>query len=379
VSPSVWIRRLPWSIVVIAAVLIVLGWLAIARAEQLSGGSGNSLRRQMLFSVVAAAAMLAASTVNYRILCRYSYAIFLLALALLLVVYFFPAINNAHRWIRLGPVSLQPSEFAKVAFVLALARYLMYRENYRRLRGLLVPLAITTLPVLLILREPDLGTAAVFLPVLFLMLFVAGAKRSDLAILVVIALLLLPMFWTQMSREQRSRITSLVRQPAPGQRVGDDDSHLYRAKRVRALGGVWGSFLTGEQSKDRAVYHVPEGRSDFIFCILGERFGLPGMAVVLGLFGLLAWRGVAVAAATREPFGRLLAAGIVALIAVEVLINTGMTVGLLPITGLSLPLVSHGGSGLVANAVALGLLLNVGLRPGYEVTNEPFRWVVGSG
>jgi len=379
VKPSVWIRRLPWSIVVIAAVLIVLGWLAIVRAEQLSGGSSNSLRRQMLFSVIAAAAMLTASTVNYRILCRYSYAIFLLALALLAVVYFFPATNNAHRWIRLGPISLQPSEFAKVAFVLALARYLMYRQNYRRLRGLLVPLAITTLPVLLILREPDLGTAAVFLPVLFLMLFVAGAKRSDLAILVVIGLLLLPMFWTQMSREQRSRITALLRQPVPGQTVGDDDSHLYRAKRVRALGGVWGSFVTGEQGEDHAIYHVPEGRSDFIFCIIGERFGLPGMVVVLGLFGLLAWRGAALAAATREPFGRLLAAGIVALIAVEVLINTGMTVGLLPITGLSLPLVSHGGSGLVANAIALGLLLNVGLRPGYEVTNEPFRWVVSSG
>ena len=100
------------------------------------------------------------------------------------------------------------------------------------------------------------------------------------------------------------------------------------------------------------------------------------MALVLGLFALLVWRGLAIAAETREPFGRLVAAGLAALLAVEVLINTGMTVGLLPVTGLSLPLVSYGGSGLVAHALAIGLLLNIGLRPGYEVTNEPFRWLV---
>ena len=148
---------------------------------------------------------------------------------LLVVVYFFPAINNAHRWIRLGPISLQPSEFAKVAFVAALARYLMYRENYRRLRGLMVPLAITTLPVLLILREPDLGTAAVFLPVLFVMLFAAGARRRDLAMLLIAGLMLMPLLWTQMSFEQKSRITSLFDQPAPTQRPSDDAYHLHQA------------------------------------------------------------------------------------------------------------------------------------------------------
>jgi cell division protein FtsW (lipid II flippase) len=127
---------------------------------------------------------------------------------------------------------------------------------------------------------------------------------------------------------------------------------------------------------DSAVYRLPEARTDFIFCVLGERLGLVGLGLVLGLYGLLVWRAAAVAAATREPFGRLLAAGVAALLAVEVLINTGMTVGLLPVTGLPLPLVSYGGSGLVAHALALGLVMNVSLRPGYEVTAEPFRRVV---
>jgi cell division protein FtsW (lipid II flippase) len=144
---------------------------------------------------------------------------------------------------------------------------------------------------------------------------------------------------------------------------------------LTALGGMWGSLLAGQPTDDPAAYHLPEARTDFIFCVVGERLGLVGLAAVLGLFGLLAWQGTAIALRTREPFGRLLAVGVTTLLAAQVLINTGMTVGLLPITGLSLPLVSYGGSGLLAHGIALGLLLNVGLRPGYEVTNEPFRYV----
>jgi len=367
---------LPWSIVAIAAALVVLGCLGISRCEQLSGGSGSFLHRQMFFSVPALAAMLCVSIPNYRVLCRFSYVLFLISLGLLVAVYFFPTINYSHRWIRIGPICLQPSEFAKVAYVLALARYLMYRDNYRRFRGLLVPLAITLLPVLLILREPDLGTAVVFLPVLFVTLFAAGARRIDLAAVLLVGLCVLPVLWTQMSAEQKSRVTALFEQPAAGQRPSDDAYHLHQAKQVRALGGLWGSYFTGQLTDDTAVYRLPAGRSDFIFCILGERFGLPGMAALLALYAVLVWRALVVAVATREPFGRLLAVAIAALIGTQVLINAGMTVGLLPITGLSLPLVSHGGSGLVANAVAVGLLLNVGLRPGYEVTNEPFRYVV---
>jgi rod shape determining protein RodA len=378
-KPAVWAKRIPWSIVAAAILLVGLGWLAIARVEELTDGSGRFLHQQMAFSLIALVAMLLLTIPSYQVLGRFSYALFALAIVLLALVYFFPPINKAHRWIRVGPVGLQPSELAKVAFVLALARYLMYRDNYRRLRGLLAPLALTLLPVLLILKEPDLGTALVFLPVFFAMLFAAGAKRSDLACIVLLGLLVLPLLWTQMSVDQKSRITALFDQPPPGRRPSDDAYHLHQAKQFRALGGVWGSFYTGQPTDDPAAYRLPEAQSDFIFCVIGERFGLPGTALVLGLFALLVWRAVAIAQQTREPFGRLLAAGVAALLAVEVLIHTGMTVGLLPITGLSLPLVSHGGSGLLAHAAALGLLLNVGLRPGYELTNEPFRYVVERG
>jgi cell division protein FtsW (lipid II flippase) len=190
-----------------------------------------------------------------------------------------------------------------------------------------------------------------------------------------VGVLALPLLWTQMSLDQKSRITALFDQPPPGRRPSDEAYHLYQAKRFRAMGGVWGSFFTGQPTDDPAAYRLPEAQSDFILCVVGERFGLPGTGLVLALFALLVWRALAIAQQTREPFGRLLAAGVATLLAVEVLIHTGMSVGLLPITGLSLPLVSHGGSGLLGHAVALGLLLNVALRPGYEVSNEPFRYV----
>jgi cell division protein FtsW (lipid II flippase) len=328
----------------------------------------------MFFSVFAFVAMAAAATPNYRKLCRWSYALFAAAIVLLVAVFFFPMTNGVHRWIPLGPINLQPSEFAKVAFVLAMAQYLMYRENYRRLRGLVAPLLITMIPVLLILKEPDLGMALVFLPVLFAMLFAAGARRMDLAGVLAVGLLMLPFLWMQMSPDQKLRIAALFEQPPPGVQPSKEAYHLYQAKQMRAMGGVWGSFFTGRPSDDAADYHLPESENDFIVCVLGERYGLSGLALLLGLFAFLLWRATAIANATLEPFGRLTALGIAALFAVEVLINTGMSVGLVPITGLPLPLLSYGGSNLLAHAVALGLLINIGMRPGYEVTGEPFRY-----
>lgn len=369
-----WTRRMPWSIVILAAALVVLGLLGIARGEALFGTSGRHFERQLFWSLLCVAAMLLATAGSYRVLTRWSYAAFFLSLALLIAVFWFPPINGAHRWIRFGPVGMQPSEFAKLAFVLGLARYLMYRDSYRRLRGLLVPLALVMVPVVLILKEPDLGTALVFLPVLFVMLFAAGARRRHLALVVVIAVAMSPLLWSQMSREQKLRVTALAEQTRAGQRPGDDGYHLHQAKQLLALGGWVGSFVVGETTSDESVYFVPAPHTDSIAVVLGERFGLAGWCALLGLFLLLVWRCLAVAQATREPFGRLVAIGIAALVATQVLINMAMLVGLLPITGLALPLVSYGGSSLLANALALGLVLNIGLRPGYEVTNEPFRF-----
>ena len=234
--------------------------------------------------------------------------------------------------------------------------------------------AITLVPVFLILKEPDLGTALVFLPVLLVMLLAAGARLFDLSVVALVGLLLVPVLWTQMSREQRSRVTALFNQSVPGEKPSDDDYQLYQSKQLLALGGMWGSWIQGQAVEDPAAYHLPAAGTDFVFSMIGERFGKAGAIMTLLLFTLLVGRSLAIAAATQDPFGRLLVAGLSSLIAVQMLINIAMTLGLTPVTGLSLPLVSYGGSGMLTQGFALGLILNVGIRPGYEIAGEPFRF-----
>jgi cell division protein FtsW (lipid II flippase) len=368
-----WIQRVPWSIVVVAAGLMAAGLAGIGRADELAD-RGDLFGRQLVWIVLSAPAMFAATLVPYRSLRRFSVPLFGLSLLLLVAVYFTPARNGAHRWIPLGVMLFQPSEMAKLAFIMALAHYLMYRRNYRRLSGLLVPFVLTLIPVVLILREPDLGTSLIFLPVLFAMLFAAGARPRHLLLIMMLGAALLPALWMAMTAEQKSRVVTLFVQQDGGPAPRGDGYHLHQSKQMLASGGIWGSDISGVALKDPAAYRLPAARTDFVFCLVGERFGLAGCAITLLLYSVLFARGLRIAAATREPYGRLLAVGIVALVATQTTINAGMTVGLMPITGMTLPLMSYGGSSLLATCVALGLLINVGMRPGYEMTPEPFRF-----
>ena len=206
------------------------------------------------------------------------------------------------------------------------------------------------------------------------MLFAAGARFRHLAAIGLLGLATVPVLWMGMSSEQRSRIVTVFNQKDGGRAPAGDGYHLHQSKQVLALGGVWGSRIHGTGIDDPDAYHLPAAREDFIFCLVGERWGLLGCLAVLGLYCLLFGSGLRIAASTQEPFGRLLAVGIVTLLATQAIINSGMTVGLMPITGMTLPLASYGGSSLVSTCLAIGLLLNVGMRPGYEIAPEPFQF-----
>ncbi len=186
---------------------------------------------------------------------------------------------------------------------------------------------------------------------------------------------MLPVLWSQMSGEQRSRVTAMFDQAGPERAPSDDGYHLHQSKQLFALGGKWGSLWAGDYVLDRAAYQLPEDHTDFIFVVVVERFGWSGALAALLLECGVVLAALSIAARTREPFGRMAAIGVGALFGVEAFINTAMTVGLLPVTGLSLPLVSYGGSGLLIHGLALGLLVNIALRPGFEVGSMPFRFV----
>jgi len=371
-------------------------------------------KKQLIFAAVALGAFVAANLINYRRLGTVSYwlyAFVLLLLALLLVSRYLvalpfapPSREGVHRWIVLHPrlPKIQPSEFCKIIYILALAWYLRYRSNYRSITALVGPFALTVLPMVLILLEPDLGTVLLMMPILFTLLFVAGAKVRHLLIIVVLAVLVSPLMWHKMKIYQRTRMSSVLLQNAwvrekaeqnprlakvlVGKRFSTKEwnerwgYHLMRSKFAVASGGFAGyGFRKGPFVKYN--FFLPESHNDFIFAVIAHQWGFWGCLALLGLYVILIVCGLEIAVNNTDPFGRFVAVGIVAMFAVQVIVNVGMTVGLMPITGLTLPLVSYGGSSLVVSMVALGLLNNVGrCRPfgvARDVPSRPFlRWAV---
>lgn len=366
-------QRVPWLVICCALGLLLIGLSGIERADELSDGQ-NLFARQVTWAILGVPILLFGIVVPYRRWQPYSYPLFALTLPLLIVVFWMAPRNGARCWIPLGFFDFQPSELAKLACIMTLANYLMTSDNFRKLSGLLPPFLVTMIPAGLILKEPDLGSAMLFLPVMMAMLFAAGARPRHLLLVTVLGLACLPVFWMGMSPEQKSRITSLFNQVDGGPAPQGDGYHQHQAKLVHSLGGLWGSEWSGMPLEDPDAYHLPAGQTDFVFCWVGERWGLGGVLLTMGLYALLFAKGLHIAASTRDPYGRLLAVGIVALLASQAIINAGMTAGIAPIAGITLPLMSYGGSSLLSTCLALGLLMNVGMRPGYYVAPEPFAF-----
>jgi len=363
----------------------------------------NNWQKQIIFIAIGAAAFLAVNLVNYRRLGAASYWIYGVVLLLLTVVLlgwfvnlpFVPLINGTHRWIRIHPSlpSIQPSELCKLAYILALAWYLRYRSNYRSFKALIGPFALTILPMVLILLEPDLGTVILMMPILFTMLFVAGAKVRHLLIIILLALLLSPLMWFGMKPYQRTRISSVLLQndwfqkktqenPTLGEiLVGkkfstkqwrrDEGFHLIRSRYAVASGRIKGyGYRQGPFIK---YNFLPARHNDFIFAIIAQQWGFAGCAALLGLYVIIVGCGLEIAEHNTDPFGRLLAVGVVAMFTVEVIVNVSMTLGLMPITGLTLPLVSYGGSSLLVSMVSVGLLNNIGRFRTFTVAPKAFE------
>jgi len=395
-------RLLPVRVCLLATVLILVGVgiatiYAVGNPADRSPGSdpapyAGQWKKQVVFAAVALAGFVAANLVNYRRLgavSHWMYAGVLVLLVLLLVsryvvsLPFAPVSNNAHRWIVIHPRLpwVQPSEFCKLAYILALAWYLRYRSNYRSLKALLGPFAVTLLPMVLILLEPDLGTVMLMLPVFFAMLLVAGARIKHLVLILLLAILVSPAFWVKMQPYQRRRISSVLLQSdwirariiekptlsriLVGGRFNERMWHrdwgyqIIRSKLAVASGGLTGSGF-GRGPFIKYDDFLPERHNDFIFSVIAHQWGFLGSLGLLGLYVLLVACGLEIAVHNTDPFARLLAIGIIAMFVVEVVVNIGMTLGLMPITGLTLPFVSYGGSSLLVNVMAVGLLNNVG-------------------
>jgi rod shape determining protein RodA len=314
--------------------------------------------------------------VPYRRLLDHAWTLYALGLVLLVAVLLFGVtIKGARRWIPLGSFHLQPSEVMKVGFLLAVARYIRFRDDRRTLKGILMPLVIAGAPMLLILRQPDLGTALLFVPVLFAVLYASGTRPRHMALVAGAAALLAPLvYFVGLHDYQRQRVTTFVRAMAGTATPDELRAEAWQSEQARlavAAGGITGQgWSEGAQNRSGAV---PEHHTDFVFTVLAEEQGLLGVGLLLALYGMLLVFLAGIAARARDPAGRLLVVGVLAMFACQAVVNLFMTVGLGPITGVPLPFLSYGGSSVLASFVGVALALNVAARPGFDLGSSDFR------
>ncbi len=368
--------HLGWIVLAAAILLWAMGLLAIGTTP----GGDPLAARQGVYGLVAIGALAVTALVHHRLVAAVAYpaaALMILSLVVLILPgmpeTLVPVRNGARRWIDLQIVNVQPSALAKVVFVLAVARYLRFRDNYRTLRGLTVPVLMSFVPVGLIVLEPDLGTALLFLPTLFAMLLTAGARLKHLLTLLTVGLALLPALYPLLQPYQQARIHALISRFEGSTRHRDDSGYQsYKAMTVVGAGRIVGQ---GSRAATLIRHNaLPEARNDMIYAVVCARWGLlGGGALILGYL-LLFSTGLLIAALNKDPFARLMAVGAVSLVFTQTAVNIGMTLGLLPITGLTLPLVSYGGSSLVANFAMLGLVVNAAVRRPVVLAQPAFEF-----
>lgn len=351
-----WLILLPTLGLLAIGVIMVYSASAVL-AHHAYGDSLYYLKRQLLFALLGVLALFVTMNIDYWTWRRYA-KVGLLACFLLLIIVLIPGIGlvrgGARSWIGVGAFSLQPSEFTKLAMILFLARYLSERQ--KRItsfwRGLLPPLLLVGAAFGLIMLQPDLGTGTVLLGTCVVMLFAAGARLAHLFGLALVgacgfaALILAAPY-------RIKRITAFL---DPWQDPLGAGYHLIQSLYAIGPGGLLGLGLGASRQK---FYYLPEPQTDFIFAILAEELGFLGGALVLVLFMLLLWRGMRTAITAPDLFGSLVATGIVGMIAMQVVINIGVVTGMFPVTGITLPFLSYGGSSLTLVLTAVGVLLNI--------------------
>jgi len=346
--------QINWSLIFL---ILVIGGVGIAMLYSAGGGKMDPwASRQLVRFAVGIAGMFIIALIDIRFWLRYAYLIFAVSLLLLVGVEIMGSIGmGAQRWIRLGSLQIQPSEFMKIALVLALARYFhrINIEDIGRPAYLIVPLLMVLAPAALVLKQPDLGTAVMLLAGGGAMFFLAGVRLWKFGVVIVLGLASIPIAWNFMHEYQRRRIMTFI---DPETDPLGSGYHILQSQIAFGSGSVFGKgYLQGTQSH---LNFLPERHTDFIFTMLAEEFGLVGGLLVLLLFALLMVYGLAVAVRCRNHFGRLMAMGVTVTVLLYVFINTAMVMGLIPVVGVPLPLISYGGTAMLTVLAGCGFLMN---------------------
>lgn len=352
-------KRIDWILLLSLMALLVMGFAVLYSAAyrmEFSDVTKNYFTKQVIWVCLGLIAVLLLSFVNYKSIGNISVILYLLNVLLLLYVLFLGTkIGGARRWISIGIVSIQPSEFMKLTLILSLAWFLgVARGRENSLWTLVLSLLITGVPLLLILKEPDLGTALVLIPVMLTLLFIYGLRLKYFIALILTGLLSSPLVWLILKPYQKSRILVFLN---PSHYQYGAGWAVIQSKIAIGSGQIFGKgWLEGTQSQ---LNFLPERHTDFIFAVLAEEAGFVGCVLLLVLYFIILFRGIKISQMARDDYGKLVACGIVAMIGFHIFVNIGMTLGLLPATGLPLPFMSYGGSFLLTMVLSVGMLMNI--------------------
>ena len=313
------------------------------------------LIRQGAFAIIGIIALIMMMKLDYHKLKKITPYLLIGTIPLLIAVFFFPEVNGARRWIKLGILSFQPSELTKYVVVMFLAMSIDLKgDRIKKFWDGLVPyLGVAGFFAAMILAEKNMSIATIIMIVTFIMLFVAGGQIKHLFGIIFPAMFSLAIFFIFSSDYRRARMLNFI---DPWKDAAGDGYQLIQSFYALGAGGITGLGLGESRQK---ILYMPEPHNDFIFSIIGEELGLVGCLFIIGLFLFLIWRGVRVAIKARDTYGKLLAVGITSIIAVQAIINIAVVTGSMPVTGVPMPFISYGGTSLVINLMAMGILLNI--------------------
>lgn len=358
------------SVLLIAAFGVTMVWTATRVPLEAAGHSGfATAKKQAVFSLIGVGVMLAVASVDYRHYRDWAPALYGAMLFLLVAVFVVGRrVSGAQAWFQLGPYQFEPSEAAKIALVVSLAAYASSFKGALHGRALLGVIVMAAVPFALVYKQPDLGSALVLLAIVATVVVVAGARVRHLAVLgllAVVAMVAVVQLGV-LKGYQQSRITSFLHTPSQvspellQSYAGVNIYNVVESKAAISHGGLLGQGV-GHGSATN-LSQVPEQRTDFIFSAVGEQVGLVGAVVLLVLFLVVLWRTWRAAVLSRDDFGRLLCAGVIGYLLFQTFENIGMTMGIMPVAGIPLPWVSYGGSAVLVEFAAIGLVLNVRMR-----------------
>ena len=356
------LKNLDFALLFAAAAILAFGCLAIYSASKGGDAGMRIVSRQLVWAVIGFVAAVVVASIDHGVFERLAGKIYVINILLLLAVLATgSSAKGSQRWIGFGPVQIQPSEIAKILLIIALAVFLVRRmEKIRSFETFAYSFLYLAVPMLLIFKQPDLGTSLVLLSIWLTMVFVMGTNIKNVLLFLLACLVMgFAVFHVPgiLKPYQKNRLVSFIDPDADPQGSG---YHVKQSRIAIGSGQMFGKgYLGGTQ---RELRFIPEQHTDFIFTVVGEELGFAGSAMLLGLYLLMVWRALYILSATEDALGRAITAGVVGMLMFHTVVNIGMTLGIMPVTGVPLPMFSYGGSSLVTNLIAIGLLEGISMR-----------------